>query len=130
MSKMDICTCKITLGGDGRQVVFRGPTNPITYPEVNLRMYMHGDRYVEDIKVIKTVETTNQAELENLRVKYGDSARAAFPGQRPRLPLEAPDDIPREPVETLEDVFAAEPVPEDTENSPAQRRRKPKSEVA
>ena len=124
MPKMDICTCMITLAGDARQKIYRGPTNPMSYPEVNLMMFMHGDRYVEDIKVIQTVETTNQAELENIRVKYGAVAREAFPGQRPRLPLEAPDDIPRE-IMSDEDILtegAAPEVPEG-ETAPAKRRR-------
>ena len=124
MSKMDICTCKITLSGDKRQVVYRGPTKPMTYPEVNLMMFLHGDRFVEDVKVIKTVDTTNQAELEALRVKYGAQAREAFPGSRPRLPLEAPDDIPRDYIveDDIVPEIAAEPVPEG-HTSPAKRRR-------
>lgn len=126
MQKMDICTCKITLGGDNRQVVFRGPTRPMTYPEVDLMRYMHGDRFVTDVVVIKTVETTNSAELEALRTKYGKTAREAFPGTRPRLPLEAPADVPRdyiidEPVS--EAAGPAEPVPEEGHSSPAKRPR-------
>ena len=126
MQKMDLCTCKITLGGDRRQVVFRGPLRPMTYPEIDLMRYMHGDRYVEDVVVIKTVETTNAAEVEALRTKYGKSAREAFPGTRPRLPLEAPGDVPRnyildEPVG--ENAGPAEPVPEEGYSSPAKRTR-------
>lgn len=125
MSKMDICTCKITLNGDSRQVIYRGPTNPMTYPEVNLMMFLHGDRYVTDIKVIKTVETDNQSELHNLRVKYGDATHEAFPGQRPRLPLEAPDDIPREilPDEEVHDSGPAEELVPGEQHTPHKRRR-------
>lgn len=126
MQKMDLCTCKITLGGDARQVVFRDKTRPMTYPEVDLMRYMHGDRFVNDVTVIKTVETTNAAEVEALRVKYGKVAREAFPGSRPRLPLEAPGDVPRdyildEPVG--ETAGPAEPVAEEGHTSPAKRPR-------
>ena len=118
----------ITLAGDGRQVIFRGPTNPMTYPEVNLMMFVHGDRYVNDIKVIGTRETTNSEELQDLRIKYGKSAHEAFPGQRPRLPLQAPDDIPRD-IEPEFDPLASAPEKETVaageEAAPA-RRRKPR----
>jgi hypothetical protein len=128
MSKMDICTCAITLSGDGRTVVVRGPTNPMTYPEVNLMMFTHGDRYVSDIKVIKTVDTDNATELQNLRIKYGKAMKEAFPGQRPRLPLEAPDDIPRE-ILPEGDVLLPDTsnLISDAENSPAKRRRPAKA---
>jgi hypothetical protein len=127
MSEMDICTCMIQLAGDSRTIVHRDRHNPLTYPEVNLMMFMHGDRYVTDIKVIDTIETDNSTELENLRVKYGKQAEEAFPGQRPRLPLKAPDDIPRvelPPIEPYTPENHKETTPEDAHNSPA-RRRKP-----
>lgn len=126
MSKMDICTCMITLAGDSRTKVFRGPNNPMTYPEVNLMMFMHGDRYVTDIKVIRETEMDNATELDRLRVKYGSVAYEAFPGQRPKLPFEAPDDIPRDLIpepETPEPEPEEEVVEEGAHTSPARRRR-------
>ena len=128
MSKMDICSCMITLKGDKRTVVYRGPTNPLTYPEVNLMMFMHGERFVTEIKVIKEVETTNTEELQNLRSKYGEVVTEAFPGGRPSLPLTAPHDIPREiipePEPELADAMA------DGDDEDPVRRRKPANKVA
>ena len=128
MSKMDICSCMITLKGDKRTVVYRGPTNPLTYPEVNLMMFMHGERFVTEIKVIKEVETTNTEELQNLRSKYGEVVTEAFPGGRPSLPLTAPHDIPREiiPEPELAEAMADEA---DGDEDPV-RRRKPAHKVA
>ena len=128
MSKMDICTCMITLSGDKRTVVYRGPTNPMTYPEINYMMFAHGERSVSDIKVIKQVETTNQEELQKLRLKYGDPFNEAFPGSRPKLPFEAPDDVPRdilpdpEPEPDLADAMMGDDEP--------LKRRKPAQKVA
>jgi len=86
------------LSGDNRTIIVRGPTRPMSWPEVNLMMHMHGERYVTDLKVVGEVETDNSQELENLRVTYGKIAHEAFPGSRPKLPMEAPDDIPRDIV--------------------------------
>lgn len=125
MSKMDICTCMVTLAGDARTVVARGVTNPMSYPEVDIMRFIHGDRAVNDVKVIKTVQTTNANELASIRLKYGAQAKEAFPGQRPRLPLEAPDDVERAYLPDVElTVDAAPEIPEVGEISPAKRRSK------
>ena len=92
MSKLDICTCVIKL--DDRTTVVRGEANPMTYAEVEMSFFQFGERAVQDIEVIGYRERDNSTVLEDLRLKYGTKLVAnAFPGQRPRLPMEAPDDI-------------------------------------
>ena len=93
MSKLDICTCTIRL--DDRTTVVRGITNPMNYVEVEMSLFQFGERAISDLNVIGYREKDNSEVLENLRIKYGAQLVAkAFPGQRPRLPMEAPDDIP------------------------------------
>lgn len=150
MSKMDLCTCEIMLSGDKRTIIARGPTRPMSWPEINLMMYVHGERNVTNLKVVGEVETDNSTELETLKLKYGSQAEAAFPGSRPKLPMEAPDDIPRDIVldeyGALLDPYsqpyhAAEPLktegmqktnyrkaPDKADSSP--QRRKPATKVA
>lgn len=94
MPKMNIAHAKVTL--DDYTVVSRGETNPLNWAEVELLWFQHGERAVSDIVVVDTVEANNAEVLEELRIKYGAKAIAkAFPGQRPRLPLLAPDEYKR-----------------------------------
>lgn len=92
MSKLDICHC--TIVRDKYTTIVRGETNPMNYAEVEMARFMFGDNAVKDVKVVGFREKTNQEVLEDLRVTYGVKEVAkAFPGTRPRLPMEAPDDI-------------------------------------
>lgn len=92
--KHDICTAMIQL--NEYTVVARTESNPIGYAEIEVLRFTIGERAVFDIEVIRTEETTNADVLESLRLKFGrDKINEAFPGTRPRLPLEAPDDVPR-----------------------------------
>ena len=94
MAKLDICTCLVDL--NEYTTIARGELNPMNYAEVELMRFMLGDRAIRDLKVLRTEEATNQDVLDGLRVRY--SARQvgeAFPGTRPRLPMEAPSDVPR-----------------------------------
>lgn len=92
MSKVDVCTA--TIKRDKYTTIVRGENTPMTYPQVEMMRFMFGDNAVTGVKVIGFREMTNQEALENLRIEYGSREVAkAFPGTRPRLPLEAPDDV-------------------------------------
>lgn len=107
MSEISICTCTVALAGDITTTVHRGPSRPVTWPEVEVLMDIHGEDAITDIEVIGTDDTTNAAEYERLTLKYGQDVTAKlFPGKRPAILLKAPDHIPRA------DPFAgAEPEP-------------------
>lgn len=101
MPKLDICTALVQL--NEYTVISRSETKPLNYAEVELLRFTLGERAIMDLKVIETVETTNQDVLDRLRERYGkDTVAEAFPGTRPRLPMEAPDDVPRVGAEPLE----------------------------
>ena len=94
--KMDMCSAMVALHGDKRTIVARGKNNPLSYPEIELIITAHGDRSVTDVKVIQTVDADHDAEIQRLKYKYKNQAfQNCYPGARPRLPMTAPDDIPR-----------------------------------
>lgn len=97
MSEISLCTCSVRLGGDLRNVVHRGPTRPVTWPEIDCLMYIHGDDAVLDVKVIDKGDTTIAEEFERLTMRYGKAVTSAlFPGKRPAMVLKAPDSVPRD----------------------------------
>lgn len=123
MPAISICTCQVSLSEDTRQVVFRGPTRPVTWPEIDVLLYLHGPDAVSDITVIDTKETTVPEEFERLQLRYGAAAVAQlFPGKRPAMQLEAPPDVPRAP--------GAEPEPEPAPKKAPGRPRKSTAKAA
>ena len=94
MSEISISTCTVNLAGDVRSVVTRGPTRPVTWPEVEVLMYVHGDDAVNNIEVIDKGDTTIAEEFDRLTARYGkDVTTALFPGKRPAMVLKAPDSV-------------------------------------
>lgn len=94
MPKQDLCSANIKI--NEYTVVHRSPENPIGYAEVEYLRFVLGENAITELVVVKVEETTNNDVLQALRLKFTPSRVAeAFPGTRPRLPLEAPDDVPR-----------------------------------
>lgn len=122
MAELDIAHAKVRL--DDYTVVYRGETNPLNWVEIEYLWFVHGERALSDIVVVDTIEAENMEVLENLRLKYGaKDVSKAFPGQRPRLPMKAPDEFrkgykpkkkraapaPKQSAEeALSDIMAAE----------------------
>lgn len=101
MSEISICTCNVALAGDIKNTVTRGPTRPVTWPEVEVLQYIHGDDAVTDIVVIDKGDTTILDEYERLTLRYGKQVTATlFPGKRPAMQLKAPQGIERKKAET------------------------------
>ncbi len=81
---------------DERTKIHRHGRTAMRWPEVELLMYQLGDRALTELEIVDTTTMDPDQVLEDLRVKYGeDAVGKAFPGMRPRLPLQAPHDIPR-----------------------------------
>jgi hypothetical protein len=79
----------VALGGDEGQIVHRTQDNPITYPEMLVLTYLHGENAVSDAYALGSIERENMDELERLRVTYGKLAITdVFPGIKPRLPAQ------------------------------------------
>jgi hypothetical protein len=110
MPEFQLLRCEIALAGDLGNTVVRHRGNPITYPELELIQFMHGDEAVFDIHVVGTCEMSNDQMLDRLRVIYReDDVKAVFSGAKPRLP---PGD-PTLPICT-QPVFIAPPTRPDS----------------
>lgn len=105
MPEFQLLRCSVALGGDIGNTVVRGRGNPITYPELEVIQFIHGDDAVHDVHVIGTCEMSNDDMLDRLKFIYRDEdVKAVFTGAKPRLP---PGD-PSLPICT-EPVYVAAP---------------------
>lgn len=110
MSEFQLLTGYVNLGGERNNVAYRGPDNPITYPESLLLQVIHGGQeHVHTLVEIGTVERSNDEEFMRLSEKYGGVAKAAFPPVGGRVSLPARDDA----LPTAEAVAAAKAASEE-----------------
>jgi hypothetical protein len=69
---MHFCTAYIAIANDEQQVAFRGPYDPVSWPEVEVLRQIHGDEAVRNVKPFVHVEQTAKAEKERLGLIYGN----------------------------------------------------------
>ena len=87
MSTFQLLSCDIALGGDILNVVARHAFIPVTYPEMLILRYLHGESAVTQVFEVGTVEREDAAERERLVETYGSVVREKlFPGMGQRLP--------------------------------------------
>lgn len=88
---MHFVTCKVNLAGDLRNVVVRDSFRPVSWPEIEILRFIHGEDAVGDIKPFVRVDQSAKAEKERLRLIYGDAVlEEVFPGRNPQMELDAP----------------------------------------
>jgi hypothetical protein len=68
---MHFCTAMIAIANDDQQVVYRGPFEPVSWPEIEVLRTIHGDEAVRNVKPFVFVEQTMKAEKERLGLIYG-----------------------------------------------------------
>lgn len=84
--KMHWCTCKLNLAGQGFTHIWFDATNPVSWPEAQVLMLIHGQENVYDIKPISIVEADVASEKERLMIKYSyKPVEHSFPGRLPRM---------------------------------------------
>ena len=71
---MDYVTAKIALGGDPQHIMFRGPDNPISWPEVRVLQHLHGDDNVFDCEFVRSRAFQRADEKMRLLGLYGAEA--------------------------------------------------------
>ena len=99
MSQFQLIECMVALAGDPLNIVHRASDTPVSYPEMLLLQYLHGDDSVTDAHELGHEERDNADELARLRVTYGAKAVTdVFPGARPRLPAQDTRIKPRKAV--------------------------------
>ena len=94
---MDFVACKISLGGDTANVLYRGPDNPVSWPEIRVLQYLHGENNVFDCEFAYSEHAVTQAEKMRLLGLYGaEPVNICYPGARPMMEMDFPGD--REPL--------------------------------
>lgn len=100
--KMHWCTGKLNLAGQGFTIIVFDKLEPISWPEAQVLMALHGEENVYEIKPCALVETTPRAEKERLAVKYGKVAEQVFPGYSPRMEMLMPGETEDQPTADAE----------------------------
>lgn len=122
MAKFQLLSAYINLAGDRDNVVYRGPDNPITFPEAMILRVLHGgDDHVHTLIVVGETERATDEERARLGEKYGTALlNTIFPQGMP-LPSGSPS------LPTLEEVQAAEQAAEKARaEARAKRETKPR----
>lgn len=84
MAEMDWVMCKITLGGDVGNVVYRSNFSPVSVPELDIIRMIHGEVNVNDIRWCATSQTTPMEEKARLLSIYKETdVNAVYPGRNP-----------------------------------------------
>jgi len=95
---MHFCTAVVAIGGDDMNRVHRGEYAPISWPEVEVILALHGPGSVSEIRPFISVEQDVRSEVERLRRIYGDIVvkddpvsgdPAVYPGRNPAVTMEA-----------------------------------------
>jgi hypothetical protein len=84
--KMHWCAGKVNLSGQGFTVIWFDQHNPVSWPEAQVMMAVHGEENVYDLKPVAIGETTIAEEKERLAIKFGwKPVEHVFPGRNPRM---------------------------------------------
>jgi hypothetical protein len=78
---MHFCTARINLSGQGFHVIDILATDPVSWPEAQVLMQLHGEENISDIKPVFVTETTPGDEKRRLMAKYGKIVEQVYPGR-------------------------------------------------
>ncbi len=86
MAELDWVTCKIALAGDVRSIIHRGPHDPVSVPELEVIMALHGSDAVRDPEYLTTTESSAAEEKARLLGKYSErDVSGVYPGRSPNM---------------------------------------------
>jgi hypothetical protein len=86
--KIHYCRCRINLSGQNCHIVNYDEFNPVTWPEVQVLMQLHGEENVMDIIPVSIGEVYPTREKERLIQIYGFKVvEACFPGRAFRMDM-------------------------------------------
>lgn len=90
--KMHYCTCRINLSGQGFTIHEILETEPMSWPELQIMMALHGDENIYDIRPISIADTDPVTEKRRLAAKYRQTAivEQVFPGRSPQMEMLMP----------------------------------------
>jgi len=96
--KIQYCTCKVNLAGQNCHTVIYNEFNPVTWPEIQVLMQLHGEENVMDIMPCGIGEVWPTDEKNRLTSTYGPKVvEACFPGRAFRMDftMTGEEDLPR-----------------------------------
>jgi len=79
---MHFCTVHVAIGGDQRNIMYRDPFAPVSWPEVEVLRTIHGDDAIGEIIPFVDVKQTPKAERDRLAMKYPEEILASIWGGR------------------------------------------------
>lgn len=89
--KMHWCTGKLNLSGQGFTINVYNEFNPISWPEAQVLMSLHGTDNVFELKPCKISDVHPRVEKDRLMAKYGFvPVERVFPGHTPRMEMLMP----------------------------------------
>lgn len=95
--KIHYCRCRVNLAGQNCHTVIYDQFNPVTWPEVQVIMALHGEENVMDVVPISVGECYPASEKDRLIGLYGKRVvEACFPGRafRMELMMTGDEDLP------------------------------------
>jgi hypothetical protein len=88
MAKIQYCTCRVNLSGQNCHIVEYTQFNPVTWPEVQVMMALHGEENIMNIMPVSIADVYPTNEKERLVALYGRRVvEAVFPGRAFRMDL-------------------------------------------
>src|SRR5262245_20551789 len=90
---MHWCTARLNLSGQNYYIHDFLATDPISWPEAQLLMALHGEENIYDIKPCGVSNSSPGGEKRRLLGKYASQAKiveAVFPGRTPRMEMTMP----------------------------------------
>jgi hypothetical protein len=111
---MHFCKAKVAIGGDQMNVYNANEYDPISWPEVLVLQFVHGDDAVDEIIPFVRINQTSRDERLRLAEKYREDVVAlVFGGKQGPSEMEAPD------ATLVEGVEWKNPISMATEITPA-----------
>lgn len=119
MALMHYCTASVNLSGQGFHIVQFYEPDPVSWPEVQVLMALHGEENVMDIKPVRVADVHPVDEKRRLLGKYAAAAKlveAVFPGRNFRMEMLMPGEETGQPRVDGDGVAIAT-VPDDEDSN-------------
>jgi hypothetical protein len=87
---MHFCRADIAIGGDRNNIFHAGEFAPVSWPEILLLQYVHGDDAIDQVEPFVQVPQSAKAERQRLIFKYGEPTVLEIFARQPIAQMEAP----------------------------------------
>jgi hypothetical protein len=82
---MHFCMAQVMIAGDNQQVVHRGLFSPVSWPEIEILRFIHGEDAVTEVKPFARIDQRPRDERDRLVQIYGaEPVERCFPGRSTR----------------------------------------------